>query len=318
MMTLMRLLVASIFLLPGPAVEADREDAIRHEPVHREVAVTIDDLPAVYGDIVIMSDVTKKLLRSIQMHEIPAAGFVNESKLFVWGEIDARIELLKMWLDAGLELGNHTYSHPLINRTSLPDYKEDVIRGETVLRRLLSEKGRTLRYFRHPQLRTGPTPEYKKALDSFLAGRGYTIAPVTIDNNDYIFASVYRRARRRDDRKTMDQVVSAYIPYMEEIFEFFEKRSREVLGYEVRQVLLLHASELNADHFEDLVQMIKKRGYRFIPLEEALKDQAYRLPDVQCDRGLSWLHRWALAKNMDVHEEPQVPEFIAALFNEKR
>jgi hypothetical protein len=105
---------------------------------------------------------------------------------------------------------------------------------------------------------------------------------------------------------------------MESIFSFFEKLSADALGYEVRQVLLLHANELNADHFEDLVSMMKRRGYSFVSLEEALKDEAYRLPDAQTTRGLSWIHRWMLAKGMKMRPEPREPEFITEMFNARR
>lgn len=286
-----------------------------NQSVHREIAVTFDDLPATHGNLEKMSYITTRLLSSIKVNNIPAIGFVNESKLFVRGEMDARVALLQMWLDAGLELGNHTFSHISIDAASLAAYQEDLIRGETVTRMLLREKGMKLRYFRHPQLRTGPTPEYKKALDKFLAERGYTIAPVTIDNNEYIFADVYAKAKARGDQKTMKRVVDAYLPYMEEIFAFFEKLSVDSLGYEVKQTLLLHANELNADHFDDLVRMMKRRGYTFITLDEALKDKAYTLPDAQVKKGLSWLHRWMLAKGIPMRPEPSEPEFITQLFN---
>jgi len=171
-----------------------------------------------------------------------------------------------------------------------------------------------LRYFRHPQLRTGPTLEYKKGLDEFLTARGYTVAPVTLDNNDYVFAAVYQRAKARGDQATMQRVVAAYVPYMESIFDFFEKLSRDAFGYEVRQTLLLHANELNADHFDALVTMMKQRGYSFITLDEALQDKAYSLPDAQVKKGLSWIHRWMIAKGMPMRPEPSEPEFIAKLF----
>lgn len=61
---------------------------------------------------------------------------------------------------------------------------------------------------------------------------------------------------------------------------------------------------------------MKKRGYKFITLEEALKDEAYRLPEAQSRRGLSWLHRWMLAKGLKLNEEPGVPKFIAQAFAE--
>ena len=69
-------------------------------------------------------------------------GFVNEGKLFVEGETpadaEARIAILKTWVDAGLELGNHTYSHHSLNRTPLEEFEADVVRGEPVTRRLLA------------------------------------------------------------------------------------------------------------------------------------------------------------------------------------
>ena len=39
------------------------------------------------------------------------------------------------------------------------------------------------------------------------------------------------------------------------------------------------ANALNADYFDKLAQMIEKRGYKFISLDEALKDKAYTSPD---------------------------------------
>ena len=83
-------------------------------------------------------------------------------------------------------------------------------------------------------------------------------------------------------------------------------------------MLLLHANELNADYFDDLVRMMRNRGYAFITLEEALKDKAYGLADAQTTRGLSWIHRWMIAKGQPMRPEPGEPEFITALFRAGR
>ena len=308
------LAIAVVFLLSTipPAIAPAQNKAVQPPP--RQIALTFDDLPATHGDLRKMSDVTSRLLAKLAASQIPAIGFVNERKVDVRGEEAARVLLLKQWLDRGFELGNHTYSHIAIDNASLDEYKADVIRGEPVTKRLLAERGKRLRYFRHTQLRTGPTPEYKQGLDEFLAARGYTVAPVTIDNNDYIFADVYARAKARGDQATMQRVVAAYVPYMESVFDFFEKLSRDALGYEVRQTLLLHANELNADHLDALVAMMKRRGYGFITLDEALQDKAYSLPDAQVKKGLSWIHRWMIAKGMPMRPEPTEPEFIDKLF----
>jgi peptidoglycan-N-acetylglucosamine deacetylase len=97
---------------------------------------------------------------------------------------------------------------------------------------------------------------------------------------------------------------------MEQIFGHFEKLSRDFLGREVKQTLLLHANEITADHFDRLALALRRRGYRFITLDEALKDPAYSLPAAQSTRGLSWIHRWMLAKDLAMQEEPLEPVWI--------
>ncbi len=281
----------------------------------RQVAVTFDDLPAPYGDLENLRYITSRLIESFKRNNVPAVGFVNERKLYKAGEVDARIALLRAWADAGYELGNHTFSHIDMNRAPLAEYKDDVVRGETVTAMLMRERGRRLRYFRHPFLWTGITPEYKRGLDEFLAARGYTIAPVSVDNADYVFADVYYKAKRRGDAETARRVAEAYVPYMEVMFDYFERQSRAVVGREVKQILLVHANELNADRFDELAAMMRRRGYAFVTLEEALRDPAYKLPEAQVAGGMSWLHRWRIARGEKAAErEPSEPAWVAELF----
>jgi peptidoglycan/xylan/chitin deacetylase (PgdA/CDA1 family) len=294
--------------------------AVAAAPSGREVCVTFDDLPiggVVPHDAASSRAITAKLLQAITAHHIPAVGFVNESKLGGGENSDPRtdrVDLLRMWLDAGLELGNHTYSHEDLNRTALPDFEKDVLRGEAVTRPLLAHRGMTLRFFRHPFLHTGRDLETKRAFESFLASHGYRIAPVTIDNDEYIFAAAYDRASERGDHALMRRVADAYVPYMDAKFEFFERNSRDLFGYEMRQILLVHANALNADRFGDLADAIERRGYRFITLDRALEDQAYRSADTFTGPGgITWLHRWAITKGVGKDffaGEPNAPDFV--------
>src|SRR5215472_16438883 len=124
----------------------------------RQVAVTIDDLPAGMADRLPASDITAmtaKLLGTLRDQKIPVVGFVNEKKLYKPGEVDERIKALQMWLDYGFELGNHTFSHMSLNQRELKDWEDDVVQGESVTRILLSPRKMPLRYFRHPYLDTG-------------------------------------------------------------------------------------------------------------------------------------------------------------------
>ena len=302
-----------VCLFFGSVTSAARRERPSSQKSVREVAVTFDDLPGTPNSVQV-AEINSKLLGTITKHKIPAIGFVNESRLYERGKLsNERVALLQKWIDAGLELGNHTYSHIQIDRAPIERYKTDVINGETVTKRLLQAKGMTLRYFRHPQLRTGPTPEYEKELNHFLAGRGYTVAPVTIDNQEWVYDNAYVMALARNDQKNVARIAQEYLKYMEQCFIFFEGLSQELLGYEVKQTLLVHANQLNADHFDALVEMMKRRGYRFITLEDALKDPAYSLPAASSARGDSWIHRWMVAKGMKMRPEPREPEWLTRL-----
>lgn len=307
----------TVCLLAAFVTSAQAQSAPPTGPARRQVAVTFDDLPVVSVtriDPDAYREITNKLVGTITANRIPAIGFVNERKLYPGGEgarDEARVALLRAWTAAGLELGNHTYSHPDLHTTPLATFQEDVTRGETVTIMLLREKGMSLRYFRHPFLHTGRDLATKTAFEQFLIRRGYHVAPVTIDNSDWIFASAYAKAMERGDKEMMRRIAQAYVPYMESMFEFFEKLSIDLVGYEVRQVLLLHANALNADHFDRLAAMMKRRGYTFITLDEALRDKAYALPDTYTGAGgLSWLHRWVQTKGMARRDEPSTPEFV--------
>ena len=84
----------------------------------REVAITIDDLPAGASNLpaATITDMTTKLLTTLREQKIPVVGFVNEKKLYKSGEVDERIKALRMWLDYGFELGNHTFSHSSLGK----------------------------------------------------------------------------------------------------------------------------------------------------------------------------------------------------------
>jgi peptidoglycan/xylan/chitin deacetylase (PgdA/CDA1 family) len=295
----MRLLLALVALTALQAAAA---------PASRQVAITIDDLPR-GGDggglsLAAVRATTERLLRPFREEKIPVIGFVNEGRHVEFDRGGLR-QILDVWLDAGADLGNHSHSHLNINRVPLDDYTADIVKGEAVLRAALSARGKELRFFRHPFLFTGPTLEIKKEMQSFLERQGYRVAPVTLDNADYQFATLYTRQQYRD------RVRSEYVPYMESVVEFFERRSVEVVGREFPQVLLLHVNDLNADLMPDLLAMFRRRGYSFVTLDQALADDAYRLPEEYVGRnGFSWIHRWSRTKGIAPKGEPDPPTWV--------
>jgi peptidoglycan-N-acetylglucosamine deacetylase len=288
----------------------------------RELAITIDDLPsALQSDVRVTRDETARILAALKRHRAPAVGFVNENKLHVAGEVDERIDLLRMWLDAGVPLGNHTFSHVKFQDTPLWQYEDEVIRGEVVTRRLMRERGFQRLYFRHPYTSTGPTREAKEQFEAFLAERGYRVAPFTVEHADYIFNSVYVHALEAKDAATAERIRAAYIRHIDTACEYAERRSRELFGREIRQVLLIHANRINADALDETLARLKARGYSFVTLDAALEDKAYQTRDDYVGPlGISWLHRWstALGAENKYREEPDPPKFVFDLLHAAR
>jgi peptidoglycan/xylan/chitin deacetylase (PgdA/CDA1 family) len=285
-------------------------------PPDRQIAITIDDLPAGaarFMSAAAITEMTGKLLAVLQREKVPAVGFVNERKLFFnWGEVDERIKALNMWLDAGFELGNHTYAHTSLNRAGLKEFEESVIQGETVTRLLLAQHNKQLRYFRHPYLDTGRDLQTRREAEAFLVGRGYRIAPITMDAWDWNFAIVYDDAKKRGDTALQQEVVSSYLSYHAAVFDYYEKLSKALLGYEPKQILLLHANNLEAEHLGELLEMLRKRGYRFITLEDALADDAYSLPDTYVgEEGRGWIEHWAITRGQPPLGAPVFPAPLA-------
>ena len=290
--------------------------ALATEPAH-QVAITIDDLPFVSASPLPADEVqirTRALLEHLRSRGVPATGFVNEGK-FVEGEREdpAGAAHLTLWLDAGMELGNHTFSHDDFNDTPLAAFQEDVLKGEVVTRRLMAARGGAPRFFRHPYLHTGRESQKKEAFETFLAGRGYRVAPVTIDNYDYLFARAYDLAAEAEK----DRVMESYLRYMTAVVTFYEAQSQAILGYELPQILLLHANSMNAAGLGRLLDMFTARGYEFVSLEKALRDPAYSSSDTYLGpAGITWLHRWAMTRGVDKSVfagEPEPSAFLPEL-----
>lgn len=292
----------------------------------RRIAVTIDDLPWARVDQIVPADLQarhQRLMAQLRMAGVPVVGFVNENKLEVDGKVDpARLAMLGDWLDAGYELGNHTYSHADINAVGVAAFEQEILDGERQLRPLLAARGQAPRWFRHPYLRAGATAEDQARVAAFLHDHGYRIAPVTVDNSEWVWAFAYANvmasARDAAEREAwLERLRLGYVPYMLRKLDYYEAQSTQLLGYALPQVWLMHANELNADTFEALVQATRRRGYRFITLEEALRDPAYAHADGYRGKyGPSWLHRWAMAerKPKSFYEgEPTVPAWVMAL-----
>lgn len=295
--------------------------------IDRRIAVTIDDLPWARLDEIQPADLQARhqaLLGQLKQANVPVVGFVNENKLEVDGVVQPqRVQMLRDWLDAGYALGNHTWSHMDLNAEGVEAFQQDFLRGERVLRPLLAERGQVPLWMRHPYLRAGRTAEDRARMDVFFAEHGYRIAPVTVDNGEWVWAFAYanvlnEQADTPAREAVLRQLRRGYVPYMLNKLDYYEAQSVALLGYALPQVWLMHANELNAATFAELVAATQRRGYRFVSLDEAMQDAAYARGTTGYDGryGPSWLHRWAMAEKQPktfYADEPEVPAWVKTL-----
>ena len=232
----------------------------------KSISITLDDLPlniAHYVSTEEMKSIVEKLISKIRAEGMPVVGFVNENKLEVDGTLDVqRLNILKTWLDSGIELGNHTYSHKSANSVPVIEYEQDIIHGEKIIKGLMAEKGMKLRYFRHPFLMTGRSMAVNNEITKFLIDHGYTVAPVTIDNSEWIFSAAYDKAKNNGDTLLMMIVGQEYIKYIKAKLQYYERQSNKLFGRQINQILLIHSNRLNSEYFTLLCTMMKDRRIR--------------------------------------------------------
>jgi peptidoglycan-N-acetylglucosamine deacetylase len=287
----------------------------------RTMAVTIDDLPWNHqGEGTGFLDAARRgtdaMLTALRVHHVPTVSVVNEDKLGAPAsdEYAARVALLKQWVDAGHVLGNHGYSHRDANALTAEAYLADIAKGDAVTRELMRRRRPYTLFFRHPYTHTGDTLEKRDAISRGLTARGYTVMPHTIENADWLFNVPYVKA----DASGRARLLESYLAHTAAATAFAEVKAAELFGRDdVPQTLLIHTLALNADALDALLTMLEGRGYRFITLDEAMRDKAYATPDVYVGKtGPSWLLRWSrsMAPASNFRADPEVPDWVSALY----
>lgn len=279
-----------------------------------KVALTFDDVP-VFGALASAADgavVTDQLLSGFIRHRWRVTGFVNEIQL-EGPDKPQRTLLLARWLNAGMDLGNHTYSHASLDTTPADAYVADIVRDETETGRLLSAWGRHEQWFRYPYLETGQTRASHDRVVGWLAKHHYRVAPVTMENSDWQFSAPYDDAVARGATAEAIHIREQYLTFTRAIVDWYVSAGTTLFGREPAFVFLLHASRLNAASIDGLATILRHAGLQVVPLSVAMHDPAYRTADHYIGPdGNEWLERWAstLHRDLPFDAMPTVPPEI--------
>jgi len=240
----------------------------------QQIAFTWDDVPAHSalppGETRV--EIAQKLISAMkEAHLPPAYGFVNGVQT---EREPLSTPVLQAWRDAGLPLGNHTWSHPSLNRMSLDDWQADLLKNEPLLKKYMG--GNDWHWLRFPFLAEGETAEKRAAERKFLAEHGYKIAAVTMSFGDYAYNEPYARCVARNDTAAVAQLEASYLDAAGAAIERSRSMAKALYGHDIPYVLLMHIGAFDARMLPRLLALYRDRGFRFVTLEKAEKDPFYK------------------------------------------
>ena len=269
----------------------------------RPLLVTVDDLPiasSLHADPAERRRITEGLLAALAKHRIPAVGLVTWSHVRDEGDR----ALLDRWLAAGHELGNHSDRHPSLTTTDASAWIADMERARVELDAFLSERGRTLRFFRFPFLREGDTEAKVDAARAWLEKTGQRNLTVTIDDQDWSFEAAWVKASREGEEAALTVVSEDYLASLRLSVRHHERSGDSLLGRVTPQVLLLHANAVGAGNWDRLFTWLEQSGHRFASADEVLADPAFaELPRLTATHGFSlWDRLGAVRRDGEARE----------------
>ena len=258
------------------------------KPAAPQFSITMDDFNWRNPVKLSAAERNESILGTLQKNSIKAAAFVIGRNI----DSDEGKQLLTTWDRSGHMIGNHTYSHRSYSapETVVADYLQDILRAEELLKQFPQFK----KYFRFPALREGETAEKRDAMRAFLAEHGYRNGHVTIDNSDWAIDQRLTTRLKKDPGADVKPYRDFYLEHMWARAEYYDALARRVMNRPVKHTVLVHFNLLNGLFLNDVIAMLKSKGWRPIDAEEAFKDAVFSAMPNVLPAGQSIV--WSLAK----------------------
>jgi len=273
----------------------------------QKLAITFDDLP-LNGELppgVTRAETARNVLAILKKRHVPPVyGFINAKKLE--GSADGA-EALKLWA-AAEPFGNHTYSHMDLEQNSVEAYERDIAENEPVLELLKADGRDDWHWLRYPYLHEGDTVEKRRAIRAYLKAHGYRIAQVSLDWEDYLWNFAYARCAAKNDTKAIAWLRSSYLSAASQFLDLGRAQAKLVYGHEINYVLLMHLGAFSGTILPDALDLLKRKGFQLVTLQEAESDPAYNGdPDVALHDAGTFLDQWMQVKQIKYPEHADKP-----------
>ena len=228
------------------------------------------------------------ILDTFSKHSIKAAAFVVGRNV----EKQEGKDIVAAWDKAGHLIGNHTYSHRDFNapEADVKTYSDDILRAEA----LLKDYPRFRKFLRFPMLKEGNTTEKRDGMRSFMSQNGYRNGHVSIDNSDWAIDQRLTARLKKDPNADLKPYRDFYMEHMWARAEYYDSLARRVAGRPVKHTILVHFNLLNGLFLNDMIEMLKGKGWQPIDAEEAFTDSVFLAQPKVVPAGESII--WSIAK----------------------
>ena len=174
---------------------------------------------------------------------------------------------------------------------------------EPVLREHMDGDG--FRFLRYPYLREGDTLAKRRAVRQALRERGYRIAQVTANFDDWAFNDPYARCLAKGDSAGVDWLMRRYEERAAKSLQEARSAARLVYGRDIPHVMLLHVGALQTVMLGRLLEVVAASGFELTTLEAAQADPAYEQdPDWPAAVGTTLQQQMMAAKGLTLDGPP--------------
>ena len=162
-----------------------------------------------------------------------------------------------------------------LDANSAEAFEHDIEGNEAELQTLMADN--FWHWLRFPFLQEGDTAEKHKAVQDYLREHKYYVAEVSLNFDDYAYNDPYARCVAKNDTQSIEWLKQSYLSRAGESLTQGQQMSQALYGRDIKHVMLLHIGAFEMEMLPRLLELLKRRGFQLVTLQEAESDAAYAI-----------------------------------------